>query len=168
MPFDPAFLDLMSSVAQYFPLLSRDVYGQPTVNLDGGLLIPCHVTYTNHITRTKSDEETVVTAQIIIPAPGYVWIPTFPNWFNQLWQKNGQIASRTLIPVTIPQVATDDIIQLYAPMPGDGGERKVVDVTLHTDEGTSIGLNLLPNPTYDNTVNAQFINNISHQSISLT
>ena len=167
MPFDPGFLDLMSSVAQYYPYQSRDVYGEPIVDLNGSLLIPCHVTYTNHITRTKSDEETVVTAQIIIPAPGYVWIPVFPNWFNQLWQ-NGQIPSRTLVPVTIPQVATGDIINLYAPMYGDSGDRKVVDVTLHTDEGTSIGSNSLPNPNNENTVTAQFITNISHQSISLT
>ena len=30
MPFDPGFLDLMSSIAKYLPITTRDLYGDPS------------------------------------------------------------------------------------------------------------------------------------------
>lgn len=153
--FDTGYLDLMTSLVTYYPYKGRDVYGEPSFSTPS--LMPAYVTYTERIVRSRSDEESVSTAQILIPCPGYIWQPKVDPY-----NVPGP-ARYNPAPVAIALVTVDDRIQL----PFDDYQRKVVDVTLFTDEGTRSGP-YGPNPNLPNEAQYTPPSNVSHQSISLT
>jgi hypothetical protein len=105
MAFDPSFLLLMETTAQYLTFLDDDAYGQSTYG--PGIAFLCHVTYDRKIIRSNTEDDRESTAQLQMPPPGYVvgGVPT-------------------------PQVTIYDQIIL----PYDSIQRKVLDVKTYTDE----------------------------------
>lgn len=122
MAFDPDFLDMMTSTVQYQPFTTgtRDVYG--TLTFTQSIDMPAHITYDRKITRDKEGEESISTAQLQIPPPGYVW------------QEDGDF------PITILTVQVDDHFKLpldtlILPTPGVLiTSRRVLAVTIYTDD----------------------------------
>jgi hypothetical protein len=116
MSFETDFLEMMTTIATYEPFDETNFYGEP---LPGPTFnVPCHVTYKRKIIRGNSDEESVSTAQIQLPPPGFAWTPTSTD------------PDDPLSPITIPTIAINDLIVL----PQDGIRRRVLETSIFTDD----------------------------------
>ena len=108
MAFDPQFLSLMTTTAQWYDGLgSEDFYATPA--LDDPQPLQCHVTYKRRLIRTDTEQDKVSNAQLQCPPPGYV--------------VNGS---------PTPTITVDD----YITLPFDGVQRKILDVTIFTDDSS--------------------------------
>jgi hypothetical protein len=73
MTFDPNFLDLMNTVAQYLPADgTMDRYG--AVQTDHpGLLVPCRVRFKTTIQRGNTEDSQASNCTVWMPPGEYVW-----------------------------------------------------------------------------------------------
>lgn len=110
MSFDPQFLSMMQTVAQWLDQVALDGYMTPTFG--DPVDFSCHVTYKRVIIRSDTGNDRTSTAQLQCPPPG--------------WIVNG---------VATPTITVDDHIVL----PFDGIQRRVLNVVTYTDESTASG-----------------------------